>query len=78
MANEVVDKLVMGKKEGLVCKLDTEKAYGHVCWNFVDYMLDKLGFGKKWRLWMSSCMTSTSFAVLIMEGRQSFLLVLGV
>lgn len=72
MANEVVDELVMGRKDGLVCKLDMEKAYNHVCWDFVDYMSNRMGFGQKWRLWMNSCMTTTSFVVLINSGLQSF------
>lgn len=29
-ANEVVDDLLVGKKAGLICKLDMKKAYDHV------------------------------------------------
>lgn len=42
MANEVVDDLVGNKREGALCKLDMEKAYDHVNWKFVDYMLGRL------------------------------------
>lgn len=31
MANEVVDELVGQKREGVLCKLDMEKACDHVC-----------------------------------------------
>lgn len=31
VANEVVDNLVDNKREGLLCKLDMEKMYNHVC-----------------------------------------------
>lgn len=41
LANEVVDEFVNNKREGIACKLDMEKAYDHVNWNFVDYMLGR-------------------------------------
>lgn len=44
-ANESVDDLMVWGKDGLLCKLDTEKAYDHVKWNFVGYIFNKLGFG---------------------------------
>lgn len=39
LANEMVNDLVACKKEGIMCKLDIEKAYDHVNWYFVDYIL---------------------------------------
>lgn len=51
-ANEVVDELVSRGKEGFICKLNMEKAYDHVSWNFMDYMMSEMGFGLKWRKWM--------------------------
>lgn len=64
-ANETVDDLLTNKREDLACKLDMEKAYNHVNWTFVDYMLNKMGFWSKWRKWMKSCITTAFFAVLI-------------
>lgn len=49
VAREVVDNLVGNKLNEILCKLDMEKAYDHVPWNFVDYMLDKVGFERLWR-----------------------------
>lgn len=46
-ANETVDDLMARENDGLVCKLDMEKAYGHVSWNFVKYMLKRMGFWQK-------------------------------
>lgn len=65
MVNEVVDDLVHNGNGGLIYKLDTEKAYDHVSWDFVDYILYRMGFGMKWRLWMKVCLITTSFAVLV-------------
>lgn len=38
--------------EGVVIKIDLEKAYDHVNWDFVDYMLQHFGFGDRWRVWI--------------------------
>lgn len=31
--------------DGIILKIDLEKAYDHVEWNFVDFILDRFGFG---------------------------------
>ena len=46
-------------------KIDLEKAYDHVEWDFLDYMLGRLGFGDLWRQWMRECITSTSFSMSV-------------
>ena len=35
IANEVVDSILRKKESGLVCKLDIEKAYDNISWEFV-------------------------------------------
>lgn len=47
-----------------LCKLDMEKAYDNVNWSFVNYMLQRMSFGEKWR-WIKVCTTTTSFRVLV-------------
>lgn len=42
VANEVVDDLVDNKRDEILCKLDMEKTYNYVSWEFVDYMLGRL------------------------------------
>jgi hypothetical protein len=37
---------------GLLCKLDLDKAYDHVNWDFLLYMFQQCGFGEKWRDWI--------------------------
>lgn len=71
-ANETVDDLLINKKDGLVCKLDMEKEYDHVNWNFVDYMLLRMEFGQKWRKRMKVCVTTTSFTILVNGGLSNF------
>lgn len=72
IANEVVDEIINKKRDGVICKLDMQKVYDRVNWNFVDFMLNKLGFGKKWRKWVKWCISTTSFAVLVNRGPSSF------
>lgn len=71
VASEIVYEMVGRGVEGVLCKLDIEKTYDHACWEFVDYMLGKLGFGGKWRGWMRACVTTASFVVMI-NGDPSF------
>ena len=52
-------------EEGVVFKIDFEKAYDHVKWDFLDHMLEKKGFSLKWRSWMRGCLSSISFAILV-------------
>nr|GEX20161.1 cysteine-rich receptor-like protein kinase [Tanacetum cinerariifolium] len=44
----VLGDIVNEKKQSLVFKVDFEKAYDSVQWDFLDDILGKLGFGDKW------------------------------
>ncbi|MGV8048659.1 reverse transcriptase domain-containing protein, partial [Mycobacterium kansasii] len=48
IANEVLHSCHRSKLKGIFCKLDVAKAYDHVDWNFLLYMLSRMGFGIKW------------------------------
>ena len=66
ITNEVVDeKKKRSGEEGVVFKIDFEKAYNHVDWGFLDHVLERKGFNTKWRSWMRGCLSSTSFVVLV-------------
>ena len=65
VANEVVEEVRKQKRKGLVFKIDFEKAYDHVEWNFVDDVLERKGFGVKWRGWIIGCLESVNFSIMI-------------
>jgi len=65
IANEVIDKAKRSTKSCLIFKVDYEKAYDSVSWDFLLYMLKRLGFDSKWIRWMEGCLKSASISVLV-------------
>ena len=65
IANEAVDTFIRRKESGIVCKLDIEKAYDHLSWEFLIQVLDKMGFGKRWVSWVKWCISTASFSILV-------------
>ncbi|GJX86241.1 RNA-directed DNA polymerase, eukaryota, reverse transcriptase zinc-binding domain protein [Tanacetum coccineum] len=51
--NEIMQWCRRRKKQSLIFKVDFEKAYDSVRWDFLDDILVKFGFGIKWRGWNS-------------------------
>lgn len=51
--------------KGIICKVDLEKAYYRVNWDFLDYVLRKKGFVAKWKMWISGCISFVHYAILI-------------
>jgi hypothetical protein len=49
----------------VLCKLDLDKAPDHVNWEFLLYMLNRCGFGEKWRTLIPHCISMVRFSVLI-------------
>ena len=48
VANEAIDSIVRNNRGALICKLDIEKAYDHVNWSFLCWVMEKMGFEAKW------------------------------
>lgn len=47
IANECVDGCKRDREPGVVCKLDMEKAFNRVDWDFLFWVLRKKGFGER-------------------------------
>ena len=65
IANECLDSRVRSGTPGVIVMLDIEKAYDHVNWNALFYLMERMGFGERWGRWMSACITTVRFFVLI-------------
>ncbi|RVW69991.1 Transposon TX1 uncharacterized 149 kDa protein [Vitis vinifera] len=65
IANEIVDERRRSGEKVSSLKLILKKAYDYVRWDFLDQVLEKKGFSPKWRKWMSGCLSSVSYAVLV-------------
>ena len=63
IANEVVEDYRVKKKESIVFKVDFEKAYDHINWDFLDFVMEKNGFGTRWKGWIEGCLNSANFSV---------------
>ncbi|GMI72472.1 hypothetical protein HRI_000916500 [Hibiscus trionum] len=65
IANEVIDYMNKEKKEGIAFKIDFQKAYDSVNWDFLMRTMSKCGFNSKWCNWISRCISSASISVLV-------------
>ena len=65
IANLIIDFRVKSGKPGAAYKLDIEKAYDHVIWDFLIYVMKRMGFGEKWIGWIHHCISSISFVFLV-------------
>jgi len=65
VANEVIEELKRGERRGLCLKVDYEKAYDSVSWVFLLDMLQRLGFHRRWIMWIKGCLESASISVLV-------------
>ena len=54
MLHEIIHELSSQKLEGVILKLDFEKAYDSISWDFVEEILCRKGFGDKLRNWIMS------------------------
>jgi hypothetical protein len=63
--NEAVDFAKKSGKDCLIFKIDFEKAYDSVDWNFLVYMLNRFEFCELWINWIKACVCSGKMSVLI-------------
>ena len=53
IANECLDSRLSFGDQGIICKMDLEKSYDHVNWDFLLYMQRRCGFGEKRCSWIA-------------------------
>ncbi|KAK9074986.1 hypothetical protein SSX86_003305 [Deinandra increscens subsp. villosa] len=63
--NESIAWLKRNKKYSLLFKVDFEKAFDTINWNFLDSTMEQMGFPTKWRQWIRGCLASSRLSILI-------------
>lgn len=63
-ANKIVDFATRENKDCLLFKV-FEKAYNMINWEFLRYMLQRMGFGAIWLKWMEALVFSRLMSVLV-------------
>ena len=64
ITNEIIDEAKNNHKPCLIFKIDFEKAYDSVSWEFLLYMLRRFGFSSRWIKWIEG-IKSMSISVLV-------------
>ncbi|GJY65325.1 RNA-directed DNA polymerase, eukaryota [Tanacetum coccineum] len=63
--NELISWSKAKKSKVMIFKVDFEKAFDSVRWDFLDDLLDKFSFGTKWRGWIKGCLNSARGSILV-------------
>nr|GEU79588.1 RNA-directed DNA polymerase, eukaryota [Tanacetum cinerariifolium] len=63
--SEVIQWCNRKRKKSMIFKVDFEKGFDSVRWNFLDMILQKFGFESKWRMWIKGCLISSTASVLV-------------
>lgn len=66
--NEIID---LAKRENLsilALKVEFEKAFDCVSWNYLRFVMRKTRFGDGWLKWMKACVFTSSMSVLVNGG----------
>jgi retron-type reverse transcriptase len=71
-AHEILHDSIKSKEKGLVLKLDYEKSYDTVDWQFLKEILVSRGFGKKWVKWIIRLVKGGSICISLNNEDSSY------
>jgi len=60
-------------KEFMAIKTDMSKAYDRVEWCFLERLMEKMGFDHRWIKWISCCIRSVTYTVLLNEQSHGYI-----
>ncbi|GJQ97442.1 RNA-directed DNA polymerase, eukaryota [Tanacetum coccineum] len=63
--NETLNWCKKEMKKIFVFKVDFEKAYDSICWDYLQDVMFKMGFGRKWCAWIRGCLESSVTSILV-------------
>jgi len=72
-AHECIHSIKKKKQKSLILKLDLQKSYDCISWDYLRMVLIQVGFGIHMTNWILACVNSTSFAVLVNGKAMDFL-----
>ncbi|GJX17035.1 putative RNA-directed DNA polymerase, eukaryota, reverse transcriptase zinc-binding domain protein [Tanacetum coccineum] len=58
--SKVIDKIVSKEQSAFIAG-----PFDSISWNYLDHILDSLGFGLKWRSWIKTCLSSSRVSILV-------------
>ncbi|GKC78851.1 hypothetical protein Tco_1129625 [Tanacetum coccineum] len=63
---KIVGKVIANRIASVVEDLiNFEKAYDSVCWDYLQDVMFKMGFGRKWCAWIKGCLESSVTSILV-------------
>lgn len=65
IVNEIWSWAKRIKKKVLLFKVDFDKAFDFINWEYIDSVLEQMGFGCRWRKWIHGCLSSSRASVLV-------------
>ena len=65
IVNEICSWAKKSKKKILLFKVDFEKAFDSVNWDYLESVMCQMGYGKKWRKWIRGCLESARSSVIV-------------
>ncbi|KAJ0495115.1 putative RNA-directed DNA polymerase [Helianthus annuus] len=63
--NEILAWIKKKKSKALLFKIDFEKAFDNINWNYIIFLLEQMNFPSKWRIWVKGILSSARSSVLI-------------
>lgn len=63
--NELIGWAKRSKSKAMFFKIDFEKAFDSINWQFVDIILGHMNFSERWRMWIRGVLSSSRASVLI-------------
>ncbi|GKD57735.1 RNA-directed DNA polymerase, eukaryota, reverse transcriptase zinc-binding domain protein, partial [Tanacetum coccineum] len=67
MVNEIILWASKKKERLFILKVDFEKAFDSLDWNFLDNIMSQISFSQKWRKWIFGCL-DLAFASVLVNG----------
>jgi hypothetical protein len=71
-AHEIIHEVVRSGQKGLVLKLEYEKSYDRVDWQFLEELLQSRGFLGRWATWVMNLVNGRSIAVKINDDTSTY------